>query len=360
MAPYKGWSLYKPPKRRPPKKVLPARPRPPVRRVVKDPFAPISDEKLRAQAGSLVQDQLAPIIASIRAAIESRSQAGGQAISGYTQQLGNLWQGAPGVAKSAYDQATAAQSGINTALANRLGTFGQNLAGEVGNKLAYAGPSGQQVASNVGTAAQGTANANFAKGAAGTEMLNAQSAAAQTAAGALPGIAGLTGLQNIKQLQAQLSKELGDQLSQAQTGASSSIASIYQHLVDQELQKAIASQSGLINRDKLAVDVQYKKQSLAYKKQKDKYDRQIKLANLGISQQRVSEYARHNGITETQAANRLAQQAQTNRAKAHRPNAALSAKYGYIVDSNGRPILKNGKRQKVAKTTAPRSGGLVP
>jgi hypothetical protein len=190
-----------------------------------------------------------------------------------------------------------------------LGSFGQNLQGEVGNKLAYAGPSGQQVASNTGTAAQGTANANFAKGSAGTEMLNAQSAAAQTSAAALPGIAGLTGLQNSRSLQAQINKDMADALSGAAGNAQSSAASMYQHLVDRELQKAIAKQSGLINTDKLAADIKYKNQTLAYKKQKQKFDQQTKLTSLGISQQRVSEYARHNGVSESAAAKRLAQAA---------------------------------------------------
>ena len=37
-------------------------------------------------------------------------------------------------------------------------------------------------------------------------------------------------------------------------------------------------------------------------------------------------------------------------AKAARPNSALSKVYGYVVDSNGNPILKNGQRVPVAKT----------
>jgi hypothetical protein len=268
---------------------------------------------LQAQAGGLVQGQLGPIIAAIRAAIEGRSQSGQAAIQGYTQQLGNLFSQAAPQTAAAYGQAQTAQSGLNTALANRLGSFGQGQQAEVGNKLAYAGPSGANIAANTGTAAQGTTNANFAKGSAGTEMLNTQGAAAQAGAAALPGIAALTGLQNSKQLQAQLSSELNTQLTGAQTNASSSISSIYQHLVDQELQKAIANQSGLINKDKLKADTTYKNATLKYKKQVQAQNLQVKLGNLGISQQRVSETARHNGISEAQAAKRLIQQAQNEK-----------------------------------------------
>lgn len=357
-----GWSpaVWQPPK---PRRVRakPARIRPPVKPTlqhVANPFAPIGDAQLQAQAGGLVQGQLAPIIAAIKAAIEGRSQSGQAAIQEYTQQLGNLWKGAPGVAAGAYNQAQAQQSGINTALANRLGNFGQGLSSEVGNKLAYAGPSGEQVSSNLGTAAQGTANANFAKGAAGTEMLNAQSAAAQTAAGQLPGIAGLTGLQNSKQLQAQLNKELGDQLSGVQSNAASSVSSIYQHLVDRELQKAIASQSGLINRDKLAVDKSNKAATLKYKRDKLRIDAANKAASLGISAQRVAEYARHNGISETQASKRLTQQAQRNAQQQKNQNLRQNK---WQTNPNGtfkfRLNKKTGKQERIPLKPAKGGGG---
>lgn len=48
-------------------------------------------------------------------------------------------------------------------------------------------------------------------------------------------------------------------------------------------------------------------------------------------------------------------------AKAKQPNATLSAKYGYIVDSNGRPVLDaNGKKILVAKTKNPAEGSVSP
>src|SRR5438105_3299496 len=84
-----------------------------------------------------------------------------------------------------------------------------------------------------------------ARGSAGLEALNAQGAAAQAYGAQMPGIAGLTGLQSGRQLQAQLNQELGTQLSSVGANAASNQSSIYQHLLDQELQKAIASQSGL-------------------------------------------------------------------------------------------------------------------
>jgi len=61
---------------------------------------------------------LGPIIAEIQRAIEARSQAGQQAIQGYTSQLGGLWSGAARQTRAAYDQARQAQAGVNTALAD--------------------------------------------------------------------------------------------------------------------------------------------------------------------------------------------------------------------------------------------------
>jgi hypothetical protein len=48
-------------------------------------------------------------------------------------------------------------------------------------------------------------------------------------------------------------------------------------------------------------------------------------------------------------ATKAAREAAEEEAKARRPNAELSRLRGYLVDSYGQPILKNGKRQPVAK-----------
>ena len=234
------------------------------------------------------------------------------------------------------------------------------MSSEIGGKLAgINAPANiqQQVTSGAGVTAQGAANAGFAKGSAGLEQLIGQGAAAQGFAAQLPGIAGLTGLQTSRGLQAQLNKELVDQLGQARSGAASSSSSLYQHLFDQELEKAIARQSGLVNKEKLSADRYNKQQTLRYKQQKDKFDRGIKLANLGISQQRVNESARAHGISEKQAAQRLIQQAQNAR------NANLRQSR-WRVDQHGNLIWrvnkKTGKRERVPipkQGTKKKSGG---
>src|SRR6266542_2878831 len=335
------------PKRARPRKPRPPRPVPPPPRPVVDPFAPRTNEQIQAQVSAEQMKLLGPIIQEIQRAIEARSQAGQQAIQGYTSQLGGLWSGAAGQTRAAYDQARQAQAGVNTALADRLGGFGQGLSSEIGGMLAgINAPANvqQQFAGGAGLTAQGAANAGFARGSDGLEQLIGQGAAAQGYAAQLPGIAGLTGLQTSKGLQAQLNKELADQLGQARTGAASSSSSLYQHLLDQELEKAIAKQSGLVNKEKLSADRYNKQQTLRYKQQKDKFDRGIKLANLGISQQRVNETARAHGISEKQAAHRLIQQAQNARNVNLRQSRWRVDQQGNII---WRVNKKTGKRERV-------------
>src|SRR5438128_1044753 len=133
-----GWSVYRPPKRHAPTRPRPVKPR---RQIVKDPFAATPDAQLQAQARALAQAQTGPLLQQLQAAIEARSRSGSAAIGGYTQQLGSLFSQVAPQTAGIYNEAIKQQSGTNTALANRLGSFGQGLAGEVGNKLAYAGPS---------------------------------------------------------------------------------------------------------------------------------------------------------------------------------------------------------------------------
>jgi hypothetical protein len=352
-----GWSrapkgAWKPPKRTATRVTKP-RPTRPVLKPFVDPFAPTSDAQLQSKAQAMANAQTSPLLEQLKQAIEARSQSGSNAIGGYTKELGNLFSNVAPQTANIYNQAVQAQSGTNQQLADRLGSFGQGLQGEVGNKLGYAGAVGQGIAGQAGQTAQGAANAGFAKGAAETSMLNTHSAAAQTYGAQLPGIAGLTGLQNIKHLQQQLSQEFADKAGQISAHAQDLFASIYNHELDMEWQKVLAKQSGQFKsaaaeaaaRDKAQM-MGYRKAALAWRKAQDVANRQLKA-------QQQAETARHHGATEAQGQARINQ----SRAGVGRPNAALSAKYGYVVDGNGKPILKNGKRIKVAKTSGSKSGG---
>lgn len=235
---------WRPPKRPPTRAPRSAPPPRPTLRVSVDPFAPRPDAALRSQAQSEANSQTSPLLQQLQQAIEARSQSGSNAIGGYTKSLEGLFSNVAPQTAGIYNQAIQAQSGVNSELANRLGNFGQQQQQQIGNKLAYAGPSGQSVASNAGLVGQGAANAGFAKGAAETSMLRTQGAAAQAYGAQLPGIAGLTGLQTIKHLQNQLSQEFADKAGQISAHAQDLFGTIYNHLLDQEWQKTLAKQSG--------------------------------------------------------------------------------------------------------------------
>jgi hypothetical protein len=340
---------YKPPRQPHPKAParvrVPKAPTRPVPRTYVDPFAPSSDAELQARAGQIGGAQLAALIDQIRQAIEGRSRSGTAAIGSLTNQLGGLMSGVGPASQKIYDTARASGSQINDALANRLGQFGQGLAGEQAGKFALQGaPAGVagQIAGGAQQTAQGAANAGFARGSAGTEMLNTQGAAAGAYGAALPGIAGLTGIQNERNLQAQLSKAFADQVGAAQTGAQSTIASVYQHELDQELQKAIAKQSGLVNQEKINAANYNKNAALTYKKQNDQRNRAIKLKSLGISQQRVNETIRAHNISRTQAENRLIQQGNIAARNARQRAAAQRETHRHNVKTENKKSSSSG------------------
>jgi hypothetical protein len=317
------WVLYGPqqtgttgPRRQPrrpaaPKPKLPPKPHPPVRQHVNDPFAPRSDAQLQSLAGSMVQSQLAPIIKQIQDAIAARSVSGQQAIGGLTQSLGGLFAQAAPQTQAAFSEAQGAQSSTNNALADRLGSFGKGLSAEQGQTLASinAPSSVGNVAANTGNIGQGAANAGFAVGNAELGALTAHGANAGAYAAQLPGIAGLTGIQNSKLLQAQLNSELADQTGRVSAQAPGLIQQIYDHLVDQELQKAVYKQSGLVKDKQFAADQAYRAAQLDYKNRTAAWQRSATLARLGISAAAVRERARHDGISESQAAAKLVQAA---------------------------------------------------
>jgi hypothetical protein len=317
-----GWSrapkgAWKPPRRSPPRTHAPVRP---VRQVAVDPFASTPDAQLVSRAQSMANSQTSPLLQQLQAAIEARSQSGSNAIGGFTKELGNLFSNVAPQTAGIYNQAIQAQSGTNQQLADRLGSFGQGLQGEVGNKLGFAGAVGQQIAGQAGQTAQGAANAGFAKGAAETSMLNTHSAAAQTYGAQLPGIAGLTGLQNIKHLQQQLSQEFTDKAGQISAHAQDIFSSIYLLELDMEWQKVLAKQSGQFKSESAKADAQYKAQMMAYRKASLSWRKSQDVANRQLRAQSQAETRAHHTATESQGQARLSQQERNARDQNRRQN----------------------------------------
>jgi hypothetical protein len=336
--------------KRPPKPIRPKPPTRPVRQVVHDPFAPTSDAQLQARAQSQATAQTSPLLQALQQAIEARSQSGSNAIGGYTKELGGLLSNVAPQTANIYNQAIQSQSGTNQQLADRLGSFGQGLQGEVGSKLGFAGPVGQQIAGQAGQTAQGAANAGFARGAAETGMLNAHSAAAQTYGAKLPGIAGLTGLQNIKHLQQQLSQEFADKAGQISAHAQDIFSSIYQHELDMEWQKVLAKQSGQFKSAAAVADAKYKAQMMAYRQATLSWKKAQQKAQLNLRAQSQAETRAHHGVTESQGQARLSQQERNARNQNLRqnkwqvnPDGSFKYRWNKITHRRERIPIKPGK-----------------
>jgi hypothetical protein len=327
---------------------LPPKPKPPVRpKPPPDPFAPLSDAQLQSQASAQVQALIGPIIQQIKDAFAQRSAAGSQAITGYTNALAGLLGKAGPQTAAAYQEAEGAQSAANNALANRLSSFGSNLAAQQGNQLASINAPASTAATEAQTqtTGQGASNANFARGNAELGNLISHGAAQQGFNASLPGIAALTGLQNMKQFQAQLSNELNTQLTAAQTNAAAEIARTFMSLKQLELQKAVAKATYGTNQAKLQLDTQYKQALINYHLAVAKWNRQAKTASLKIQQQN---------------ANTAAGRAQTAASNAAQNNSRQNSRY--YTDSKGRKVPAgyeyNAKGQLVKIPTGKSKGGV--
>jgi hypothetical protein len=292
----------------------PKRPVRPVRKPYVDPLAPIGEDQLRAKATSLVQQALSPLIQQASDAAERRAHQGTQDIQGFTNTFAqNLAQYADR-AKAAFGQATQASAANQDALRALLSGAGSSLSSELAGKLGQIGApeaATQQVAGGAATMGTGAANAGYASGAATTEKLIAQGANEQGYANTLPGVVALRGQQNVQELQAQTSQQLADKIAEIQSQAPGMAAQLFEHLVDNEFQKALARQSGQFKGAQLTQDAVYKAQQtayhkaiLAYDKAKSKADRAEKARearrraaiagkNAQTSAQRAAEQRRH-------------------------------------------------------------------
>lgn len=319
---------------RPGKPLKPKRPR---RKLVKDPLAPLSDTALRSQALGLSNQESSAALGAASSAIERRSQAGTNAITGYTSALSQDLGKYADRAKAAYGQAAASQGANATALRGALAGAGQSLSSELGGKLAAINAPAAAQTQVAGGAAQmgaGAANAGLAESTAGLDNLAAQGGSAQAYASALPGIAALQGGQSIKELQAQLTSELATAAGQITSQAAQTFTSIYTHLLDQELNKALARQSGQFKNAQAQADAEYKAQMMAYRKATLIYKQSNDAANRSA---RVTTANKNRAATNARA--KQTQANQNRRQNKWQTNPDGSFKY--------RLNKKTGKRERI-------------
>jgi len=211
-------------------------------------YQPLTDAELQARASAYVQSQIGPLIDEINRSISARSAQGTAAIQSLTGQLADLQgQYGPRIG-GAYDTAAKSIGALETGLANRLSGAGQTVANQTVGALQQAGQD-TGGAANLANIGAGAANAGFAKGSASLAALAATKAAEQSYGAKLPGIAGMEGVQEGRNLQAQLNSELGTQLGGVRTQAADLGARILQQLQANETDKAGArtAQSDKVN-----------------------------------------------------------------------------------------------------------------
>ena len=171
--------------------------------------AGLSPEK---QAGLDILNILNPQVAAITGALQARAKAGGEAISGYTNQLAqNLASMDLG---AGYTGALTSQAASDAALSQMLAGQGTELAQGLGQRLADINAPGavQQSTAPIAQAGQGAAGALYGIGSAERGNLIAQQAQARQYGATLPGIAGLAGAQGISALQRQVAGDLGERV----------------------------------------------------------------------------------------------------------------------------------------------------
>jgi hypothetical protein len=308
-----------------------------------DPLAPLSDQYLRRQAANDVRAEVNPIVASIRKSITDQATSGSKNISGIAEALAASLAPYAGKVADIYSGTDKTLGAIDNQLADRLGAG--TLANDLKARIAAAGGD-TSLADSLMAASKGAAGASFAKGSADRSMLASEGAHEQSYAAGLPAIAKLGGLQGVRDREARAQQDLSTQIGNLEQNVPTLITQELSNSRNREFQKGVA---------RIGYEGDVYKANLGY---------QAKQTATAASNKRnaanLSEKQRHDKALEQQAQANLNEAKRGHdisiakaRSQGRRPNAALSGKYGYIVDGDGHPILdKHGKKIKVSKTSA--------
>lgn len=297
--------------------------------------APLTDQQISQRA----QAELSPLVKALTTNVNTRTQAGDNAITGYTKdaiaKLAGLNWTAP------YQGAEQQQASADAALQQSLNGQGTSDAQGLASRLAVLGdPSVTQAANNV--AGNGAANGTtqVAQGTSALSNLIAQAAAAGSYGEKQPGIARTAGLQDLatneqnannniatqtQALQAQLPQILSDLRSQSDSRAQNRAS------LGEDLTKYLTSRSDAINAGNAA--------------------NQTKVATATIAANQREYVASQKAAATGAAAS----------AKAAAPSASLTRANGYLTSNNGQPIRdgQGGLRPIAGYRLNPAGTGVV-
>lgn len=300
-----------------------------------DPLAILTDAELRQRATAAVNAANAPVLANLKSTYADRSQQEAASIAAATKAyVEAAGQYAPAVG-AAYGGAQHDQAASDAALAALLHGGGTQAASELAGQLGTGSP----IAAGAGATGTGAAGASLATGTADLTRLLAEGAHAADYGAKLPGIAANTGLQDTRTAMAQLDRELAAALADVSSKQPGQVEDLYQQSLSNRTSVALAKQSGYLDATKAQQDYNYRTASL---RERIAHDKAVEAnAKATAAEKTAARLDRENAAADARNAKTTA---------SGRPNAALSAKYGYIVDSNGDPVLRNGQRVPVAKT----------
>lgn len=191
-----------------------------------------------SQANNELEGMVSPLLQGYNQQLASGTQAINQYTGQLSTQLGNIGTQIGGI----YNQAEQQQSALDTAIQAELAGNGGQQAAALQTALQNAGqdtaPAAQAAAN-----ATGAAGAQYAEGSASLASLFGQGAAAQAYGATLPGIAKLSGLQALGNLQGTIGT--------AETKAIDTAESKYPTLVNQLTNTAVKEQSNQLAASKV-------------------------------------------------------------------------------------------------------------
>ena len=264
----------------------------------------------------------------------------------------------------------AQEQSVGNALNQSLAQQGQQLGGDISASLAsIQAPGASLIQYGQGTAQTG-AQAGQAIGAlssADLERLHSQASAEQIYAAALPRLAELAGAQERRNFMAQASQDLQDlaleEASRSRDNYFQEREWRYKVRQDKQEQKRrryqdrVRVQQAKREAKRQAALDRIAQQAAAKEYGLDVYEAQSRAADRAARTQLAVRKQNESEAQFNQRERRYQQQFQARLRAAEKsgrkPNSSLSAKYGYIVDSYGKPILtKNGKRIPIRSDSA--------
>jgi hypothetical protein len=320
-----------------------------------NPYAAFTDAELEALANQRVDAALAPekqAIAAAQQAAAARALADRRSIQGFGTAAAGLMQGiAPGI-QAGYDVAARALSdiagGFSAGEAARVRAAQQTNQDFVNRQAPGSAP-------GKGPDVSALQDVSFGLGGyIPSGALETQGAAARAYAEKLPAIELRSTQEADLARMAQAGTEdagYRQQLIALAAKRPDLRAQILDELHAQEIAKLNAriAQKDLTLRQKAQAlaEKQAKQNEALRERAQALYERQFGETQKQNAARNQIEYA---GLALRSARDKAYLQAQA--AKGNRPDATLSKAYGYIVDGNGNPILRNGKRIPVAKTSS--------